>query len=126
MSDRDKQIKQNRDSNMSNSMYDRVNIGSNNANNKFDGPHLMHTGGSMDNPDEKTTTSSSQSFFHLFFYYLIGLMLSIGFIFIGYVMLRDSFFSVGMNQLLPSFLLVVISLGIGFFSSGKIVNAFKK
>lgn len=125
MSDRDKQIKHNRDSNMKNSMYDRVNIGRNNANDKFDGPHLMHSGGSMDNPDEKTNSTQSSSFTHMFFFYVIGFVLSAALIFIGYLVFRDIFFSVGMNQLLPSFLLVLGSLGIGFFSSGKLVNTFK-
>ena len=126
MSDRDKQIKHNRDSNMKNSMYDRVNIGRNNANDKFDGPHLMHSGGSMDNPDEKTNSTQSSSFTHMLFFYVIGFVFSAALIFIGYLALRDVFFSVGMNQLLPSFVLVLGSLGIGFFSSGKLVNAFKK
>ena len=126
MSDRDKQIKHNRDSNMKNSMYDRVNIGRNNANDKFDGPHLMHSGGSMDNPDEKTNSTPSSSFTHMLLFYVIGFVFSAALIFIGYLALRDVFFSVGMNQLLPSFVLVLGSLGIGFFSSGKLVNAFKK
>ncbi len=126
MSDRDKQIKHNRDSNMKNSMYDRVNIGRNNANDKFDGPHLMHSGGSMDNPDEKTNSTQSSSFTHMLLFYVIGFVFSAALIFIGYLALRDVFFSVGMNQLLPSFVLVLGSLGIGFFSSGKLVNAFKK
>ena len=126
MSDRDKQIKHNRDSNMKNSMYDRVNIGRNNANDKFDGPHLMHSGGSMDNPDEKTNSTQSSSFTHMLLFYVIGFVFSAALIFIGYLALRDVFFSVGMNQLLPSFVLVLGSLGIGFFRSGKLVNAFKK
>jgi hypothetical protein len=122
MSDRDKQIKHNRDSNMKSSMYDRVNIGRNNANNKLDGPHLIHTGGSVDNPDEKTNTTHSHSFLHQFLFYLVSFIFSAALIFIGYLVFRDTFFSVGKNQLLPSFLLVSISLGIGFFSSEKLVN----
>lgn len=125
MSDRDKQIKHNRDSNMKSSMYDRVNIGRNNANNKLDGPHLSHTGGSMNNPDEKTSTTHSHSFLHQFLFYLIGFIFSTALIYIGYLVLRETFFSVGMNQLLPSFLLVLISLGIGFFSSEKLVNKLR-
>lgn len=125
MSDRDKQIKHNRDSNMKSSMYDRVNIGRNNANNKLDGPHLSHTSGSMNNPDEKVNKTPSYSLLHQFLFYLIGFIFSTALIYIGYLVFRETFFSVGMDQLLPSFLLVLVSLGIGFFSSKKLVNTLR-
>ncbi|MGB3161596.1 MAG: hypothetical protein WBA84_10155 [Carnobacterium sp.] len=124
MSERDNRMKYNRDNNIKSSMYDRVNAGRNNANNKLDGPHLTHVSGSMNNPDEERTDVTS--FPYQFFFYLIGIGLSTALIFIGYLVLRERFFSVGMNQLLPSFLLVSISLVIGFYSSEKIVATFKK
>lgn len=40
MSDRDQQNKYNKENNISSSMYSRVNVGKNNANNQLDGPQF--------------------------------------------------------------------------------------
>ena len=52
MSTRDNQKKYDDKSNVDSSIYSRVNIGQG-ANNKFDGPNLTHSGGSMSNPAYK-------------------------------------------------------------------------
>ena len=58
MSTRDNQKKYDDKSNVDSSIYSRVNIGQG-ANNKFDGPNLTHSGGSMNNPDEQVHHRSS-------------------------------------------------------------------
>ena len=58
MSTRDNQKKYDDKSNVDSSIYSRVNIGQG-ANNKFDGPNLTHSGGSMNNPDEQVHHKSS-------------------------------------------------------------------
>ena len=65
MSTRDNQKKYDDKSNVDSSIYSRVNIGQG-ANNKFDGPNLTHSGGSMNNADEQVHhRSSSLNYGHL-------------------------------------------------------------
>ena len=75
MSTRDNQKKYDYKSNVDSSIYSRVNIGQG-ANNKFDGPNLTHSGGSMNNPDEQVHHKSS--FWATVIYYVVGSVISAG------------------------------------------------
>lgn len=123
MSDRDKQTKYNQQSNISNSLYARVNVGQNADKNALDGIDPIHTGGSMNNEDERVTDNSSLT--HMMLFYIIGFLLStmIGFGF--FKLFQDYFYGAGLNQLLPSFLLFAGSLLVGFFISKVILKKLK-
>ena len=114
MSTRDNQKKYDDKSNVDSSIYSRVNIGQG-ANNKFDGPNLTHSGGSMNNPDEHVHHRSSSLTTGL--YYVVGSVISAGIIFAGMQIFHDYFYGEGLNKLLPSLLLLLGSLAIGFFSA---------
>ena len=114
MSTRDNQKKYDDKSNVDSSIYSRVNIGQG-ANNKFDGPNLTHSGGSMNNPDEHVHHRSSSLTTGL--YYVVGSVISAGIIFAGMQIFHDYFYGEGLNKLVPSLLLLLGSLSIGFFSA---------
>ena len=114
MSTRDNQKKYDYKSNVDSSIYSRVNIGQG-ANNKFDGPNLTHSGGSMNNPDEHVHHRSSSLTTGL--YYVVGSVISAGIIFAGMQIFHDYFYGEGLNKLVPSLLLLLGSLAIGFFSA---------
>ena len=114
MSTRDNQKKYDYKSNVDSSIYSRVNIGQG-ANNKFDGPNLTHSGGSMNNPDEQVHHRSSSLTTGL--YYVVGSVISAGIIFAGMQIFHDYFYGEGLNKLVPSLLLLLGSLAIGFFSA---------
>jgi hypothetical protein len=114
MSTRDNQKKYDDKSNVDSSIYSRVNIGQG-ANNKFDGPNLTHSGGSMNNPDEHVHHRSSSLTTGL--YYVVGSVISAGIIFAGMQIFHDYFYGEGLNKLVPSLLLLLGSLAIGFFSA---------
>ena len=121
MSTRDNQKKYDHKSNVDSSIYSRVNIGQG-ANNKFDGPNLTHSGGSMNNPDEHVHHRSSSLTTGL--YYVVGSVISAGIIFAGMQIFHDYFYGEGLNKLVPSLLLLLGSLAIGFFSAKWIVKKF--
>lgn len=121
MSTRDNQKKYDDKSNVDSSIYSRVNIGQG-ANNKFDGPNLTHSGGSMNNPDEHVHHRSSSLTTGL--YYVVGSVISAGIIFAGMQIFHDYFYGEGLNKLVPSLLLLLGSLAIGFFSANWIVKKF--
>ena len=112
MSTRDNQKKYDDKSNVDSSIYSRVNIGQG-ANNKFDGPNLTHSGGSMNNPDEHVHHRSSSL-----------TVISAGIIFAGMQIFHDYFYGEGLNKLVPSLLLLLGSLAIGFFCAKWIVKKF--
>ena len=121
MSTRDNQKKYDDKSNVDSSIYSRVNIGQG-ANNKFDGPNLTHSGGSMNNPDEHVHHRSSSLTTGL--YYVVGSVISAGIIFAGMQIFHDYFYGEGLNKLVPSLLLLLGSLAIGFFSAKWIMKKF--
>ena len=121
MSTRDNQKKYDDKSNVDSSIYSRVNIGQG-ANNKFDGPNLTHSGGSMNNPDEHVHHRSSSLTTVL--YYVVGSVISAAIIFAGMQIFHDYFYGEGLNKLLPSLLLLLGSLAIGFFSAKWIMKKF--
>lgn len=121
MSTRDNQKKYDDQSNVDSSIYSRVNIGQG-ANNKFDGPNLTHSGGSMNNPDEHVHHRSSALATAI--YYVIGSVISAAIAFAGMQIFHDYFYGEGLNKLLPSLLLLLGSLAIGFFSAKWIMKKF--
>jgi len=121
MSTRDNQKKYDDKSNVDSSIYSRVNIGQG-ANNKFDGPNLTHSGGSMNNPDERVNQGSSS--LATIIYYAVGSIFSVLLIFTGMQIFRDYFYGEGLNQVIPSLLLLFGSLAIGFFCSKWIMKKF--
>ena len=121
MSTRDNQKKYDDKSNVDSSIYSRVNIGQG-ANNKFDGPNLTHSGGSMNNPDEQVHHRSSSLTTGL--YYVVGIVISAVIIFASMQIFHDYFYGEGLNKLVPSLLLLLGSLAIGFFSAKWIVKKF--
>lgn len=121
MSTRDNQKKYDDKSNVDSSIYSRVNIGQG-ASNKFDGPNLTHSGGSMNNPDEHV--HHRRSSLATAIYYVIGIVISAAIVFAGMQIFHDYFYGEGLNKLLPSLLLLLGSLAIGFFSANWIVKKF--
>lgn len=121
MSTRDNQKKYYDKSNVDSSIYSRVNIGQG-ANNKFDGPNLTHSGGSMNNPDEHVHHRNSS--LTTVIYYVIGSIISAAILFAGMQIFHDYFYGEGLNKLLPSLLLLLGSLAIGFSSAKWIVKKF--
>lgn len=121
MSTRDNQKKHDDKSNVDSSIYSRVNIGQG-ANNKFDGPNLTHSGGSMNNPDEHVHHRGSSLTTAI--YYVVGSIISAAILFAGMQIFHDYFYGEGLNKLLPSLLLLLGSLAIGFFSAKWIVKKF--
>ncbi|WP_035051186.1 hypothetical protein [Carnobacterium pleistocenium] len=123
MSDRDKQHKYNQQSNISNSLYTRVNIGQDADKNSLDSAEPIHTGGSMNNDDERVVDNSSLT--HMLLFYIIGFLMSgiIGFVF--FKLFQDYFYGEGLNQAFPSLLLFAGSISIGFFISSIILKKLK-
>lgn len=123
MRDRDKQNKYNQKSNISNSLYARVNVGQNADKNSLDGIKPSHTGGSMNNEDERVADNHSLT--HMVLFYVIGFLLSaiVGFGF--FKLFQDYFYGEGLNQAFPSLALFGGSLVIGFLISGVILKKLK-
>lgn len=123
MSDRDKQNKHNRDSNISGSMYARVNVG-NDVNNANNGSRQNNIAGSMNNSDEKNTdyNSSSHSFLYTVLFYVIGFGLSVAYMYIGLWIFNDYFNSPESKEFLPAAASIVIPVILGFLSSKIILN----
>ena len=121
MSTRDNQKKYDDKSNVDSSIYSRVNIGQG-ASNKFDGPNLTHSGGSMNNPDEQVHPRNSS--LTTVIYYVVGSVISAAIIFAGMQIFHDYFYGEGLNKLVPSLLLLLGSLAIGFFCAKWIVKKF--
>lgn len=123
MSNRDRQNKYNQKSNISNSLYARVNVGQNADKNSLDGIKPSHTGGSMNNEDERVSDNNSLT--HMVLFYIIGFLLSaiVGFGF--FKMFQDYFYGEGLNQAFPSLALFGGSLIIGFLISGVILKKLK-
>ena len=123
MSTRDNQKKYDDKSNVDSSIYSRVNIGQG-ANNKFDGPNLTHSGGSMNNPDERVLRRGGS--LNTVIYYVVGCTISALIVFAGMQIFHDYFYSEGLNKLLPSLLLLLGSLAIGFSCSKLIMKKLLK
>lgn len=123
MSDRDKQNKYNQQSNISNSMYARVNVGQDADKNSLDSAEPMHTGGSMNNDDERV--SDNNSFTHMLLFYIIGFLVSAIIGFGLFKLFQDYFYGEGLNQAFPSLALFAGSLIIGFLVSTVILKKLK-
>ncbi len=123
MSDRDKQKKQDEKSTISNSLYARVNVGQNANKNTLDGPHPLHTGGSMNNKDEKN--ADTRSFTYLLKYYVIGLGIAALLVFGILQIFHNYFYGAGINQIFPALLALGGSLFVGLFLSGRILKKTK-
>ncbi|MEG0679584.1 MAG: hypothetical protein RR439_07065 [Carnobacterium sp.] len=123
MSDREKQQKYNRENNISGSMYARVNVGQNADKNKLDSAKMSHTGGSMNNKDERVIDNNSLTYTVL--YYVIGFLVSFVIGFILFRLFHNYFYNEGINELLPSLLLISISLIGGFLSSRLVLKKMK-
>lgn len=121
MSTRDNQKKYDDKSNVDSSIYSRVNIGQG-ASNKFDGPNLTHSGGSMNNPDEQAHYRNGSLATAI--YYVIGIVISAAIIFAGMQIFHDYFYGEGLNKVFPSLLLLFGSLAIGFVCANLIIKKF--
>lgn len=121
MSTRDNQKKYDDKSNVDSSIYSRVNIGQS-ASNKFDGPNLTHSGGSLNNPDEQVHHRSST--LTTVIYYVVGGIISAAIVFVGMQIFHDYFYGEGLNKLLPSLLLLFGSWAVGFFCAKLIMKKF--
>lgn len=120
MSDRDQQNKYNKENNISSSMYSRVNVGKNNANNQLDGPQFHPVTGSMDNKDENVPDFAS--FSYKLSYYVLGMLLSLLIGFGIFYLFRDYFYGSGSTSLFSSFLLFIGSIVSGFSLSKLILK----
>lgn len=76
----------------------------------------------MSNPDEHVRHRSSSLATVL--YYVVGSVISAAIIFVGMQIFHDYFYGEGLNKLLPSLLLLLGSLAIGFSSAKWIVKKF--
>ena len=123
MSDRDKLNKHNQQNNISNSLYARVNVGQNADKNSLDGAEPSHTGGSMNNDDERVSDNST--FTHTLLFYMIGFVASSIVGFGLFKLFQDYFYGEGLNQAFPSLALFIGSLIIGFFISDLILKKVK-
>lgn len=123
MSDRDKQNKYNQHSNISNSLYARVNVGQDANKNSLDSAEPVHTGGSMNNEDERV--SDNNTFTHTLLFYVIGLLTSAIIGFGIFKLFQNYFYGEGLSQALPSFMLIAGSLLIGFIISALVLKKIK-
>ncbi|MFL2105909.1 hypothetical protein [Desemzia sp. FAM 23991] len=112
MSDRDQQIRQNKNSTISSSMNARVNTGQN------------HTGGSTNNSDERVEEHSS--FLKIFLFYVLTGVFAALYILFGLWAFQDYFYNEGLNEILPSLALLIFSLVLGSLSSKVILKIFSK
>ncbi|MFL2061945.1 hypothetical protein ACEN4K_10445 [Marinilactibacillus psychrotolerans] len=127
MSDRDKQNKHTRESNISSSMHARVNVGRDlNSNTDNSGLFGHFDVGSMNNLDEKGPSSDSPSFLNTALFYVIGIGLSIAFMLIGLWIFNDYFNSTESNEFWPSAASIVVPLILGFISSKLILIKINK
>ena len=76
----------------------------------------------MNNPDEQVHRRSSS--WATAIYYVVGSIISAATVFAGMQIFHDYFYGEGLNKLLPSLLLLLGSLAIGFFSAKWIVKKF--
>lgn len=104
-------------------MYARVNIGQN-ANNKFGGVKMLHTGGSMNNSDERIKEHSS--LLRTFLSYILTGIFSALYILLGLWGLHGYFYTEGLNQILPSLILLIVSIGLGSWSSKWMVKVITR
>ena len=112
MSDRDRQRKHEQENNISGSLYARVNVGQDASQDISEGSSVTPIAGSMNNVDERAPYDSPRQ--HPFLYYVLGFGSSV---LIGsgiFWLFRGYFYGEGLNQVLPSVLLLVGSLGAGF------------
>ncbi|MFC6464055.1 hypothetical protein ACFP65_03425 [Marinilactibacillus sp. GCM10026970] len=118
MSDRDRQNKHDRDSNISSSMYSRVNIG-NNLNNSRNGTRHTDIAGSMNNPDEKlkNTRSSSRSFLYTVLFFLLGIGFSFAYMYLSALLFNDYLTSPESKELLPTIFSLTLPFVLGFLSA---------
>lgn len=81
----------------------------------------------MKNPDEQAHHRDSA--FAKVIYYAVGSIISAAILFAGMQIFRDYFYGEGLNHVIPSLLLLLGSLAIGFFGSKLIMKKivhFKK
>lgn len=112
MSDRDRQRKHEQENNISGSLYARVNVGQDASQDISDGSSVTPIAGSMNNADERVPYGSPRP--HPFLYYVLGFGFSS---LIGsgiFWLFRGYFYGEGLDEVLPSALLLVGSLGAGF------------
>lgn len=119
MSNRDHQNKYDKENNISSSMYDRVNASQTSGN-----TNTNRTTGSMNNSDEKAPDPSS--FSTTLFNYIFRFVFTLGYIFIGLWVFKDYFYGEGIDQLLPSVILLFVSIVLGFISTKMIQKAVYK
>ncbi|WP_080145933.1 hypothetical protein [Marinilactibacillus piezotolerans] len=122
MSDRDRQRQHDRTNNMSSSMHDRVHSGDSD----FDGRSDITGGaafGSLNNPDEQTL--DSYSFMHTVLFYILAIGLSVAYSFFGLWIFEHYLDNSLMYETIPSLILFVVSLLLGFLSS-KVILVFIK
>ncbi|WP_313467099.1 hypothetical protein [Carnobacterium sp.] len=120
MSDRDQQNKYNKENNISSSMYSRINVGKNNANNQLDGPQFHPIAGSLNNKDEYTPDFTS--FSYKLAYYGLGLFFSLLIGFSIFYIFHDYFYGSGSTSLFSSFILFIGSTVSGFSLSNIILK----
>lgn len=123
MSDRDQQNKQDKNSTISSSLYSRVNTGQN-VGNKFEGMQMLHTGGSMNNPDERV--DEHQPLLRTVLFYVIAGVFTTIYVLLGLWIFQGYFYHKGLNEILPSLALLIISLVLGSLSSKWILKRFSK
>lgn len=123
MSDRDQQIKQNKNSTISSSLHARVNTGQN-AGDKFEGVQMLHTGGSTNNPDERV--DEYQPLLKKVLFYVIAGVFTTIYVLLGLWIFQGYFYHEGLNEILPSLALLIISLILGSLSSKGILKLFSK
>lgn len=123
MSDRDRQRKHEQENNISGSLYARVNVGQDASQDILDGSSVTPIAGSMNNGDERVPYDSHCPY--PFWYYVLGVGFSV---LIGsaiFWLFRGYFYGEGMNQVLPSAMLLVGALGVGFLSAKFILRKKK-
>ena len=76
----------------------------------------------MNNPDEQVHPRNSS--LTTVIYYVVGSVISAAIAFAGMQIFHDYFYGEGLNKLVPSLLLLLGSLAIGFFSAKWIVKKF--
>lgn len=91
---------------------------------KLDSAEPMHTGGSMNNDDERV--SDNHSFTHMLLFYIIGFLVSAIIGFGVFKLFQDYFYGEALNQAFPSLALFAGSLISGFFISAVILKVAKR
>ncbi len=78
----------------------------------------------MNHPDERVQHRNSSLTKAL--YYVVGSIISAAIIFAGLQIFHDYFYGEGLNKVLPSLILLLGSLAIGFFCAKRIVQRFAR